>query len=148
MLFYIIIFPNSHYLGLICSYDNMLLFLPIPVFILSQPMRTTTNFLKFLFIRRTIPCCKYKQFATFHIPYFLHRFLHLKGNMTDNHNRIVPWHMWKNPLTHLPLDKRDAVSQTIFSNAFSWMESFISWLKFHWNWFLMVKLTITQHWIR
>ena len=36
-------------------------------------------------------------------------------------------------LTHLPLDKMSAVSQTIFSDAFSWMKSLVFWLKFHWS---------------
>ena len=35
-----------------------------------------------------------------------------------------------------------AISQTIFSDAFSWMKSFVFWSKFHW-----VQLTITQHWL-
>ena len=39
-------------------------------------------------------------------------------------------------LTHLPLDKMAAISQTIFSGAFSWMKSFIFWLKFHWSLFI------------
>ena len=51
-------------------------------------------------------------------------------------------------LTHLPLDKMDAISQTIFSDAFSWMKKFDFWLKFHWSLFLRVQLTITQHWFR
>ena len=41
-------------------------------------------------------------------------------------------------LTHLPLDKMAAVSQTIFSDAFSWMKIFVFGLKFHWNLFLRV----------
>ena len=39
--------------------------------------------------------------------------------------------------THLPLDKMVTVSQKIFSNAFSWMNSFVFWLKFHWSSFLI-----------
>ena len=35
-----------------------------------------------------------------------------------------------------PLDKIAAISQTIFSDAFSWTQSFVFWLKFHWSWFL------------
>ena len=42
-----------------------------------------------------------------------------------------------------PLDKMDAKSQTVFSDAFSCMKSFIFWLKFHWNLFIRVRLTIT-----
>ena len=51
-------------------------------------------------------------------------------------------------LTHLPLDKLDAISQTILSYAFSWMKSFVFWLKFHWIFSLRFQLTITHHWIR
>ena len=43
--------------------------------------------------------------------------------------------------THLHLDKMAAFSQTIFSDAFSWMKSFVFWLKFHWSLFLRVQLT-------
>ena len=43
-----------------------------------------------------------------------------------------------NVLTHLHLDKMDAISQTIFSDAFSWMKSFVFWLKFHWSLLLRV----------
>ena len=48
-------------------------------------------------------------------------------------------------LTHLPLDKMAAISQTMFSDAFSWMKSFVFRLKFHLSLFVRVQLTITQH---
>ena len=51
-------------------------------------------------------------------------------------------------LTNLPMDKMAAISQTIFSDAFSWMKSFVFWLKFHWSLFPSVQLTLTQHWFR
>ena len=38
-------------------------------------------------------------------------------------------------LTHWGRDKMDAISQTIFSNAFSWMKMFQLLLKFHWSLF-------------
>ena len=47
-------------------------------------------------------------------------------------------------LTHLPPDKMTAISQTIFSCAFSWMKSFVLRLKFHWHLFLRVQLIITS----
>ena len=50
--------------------------------------------------------------------------------------------------THLPLDKMAAIWQTIFLDAFSWMKSFVFWLKFHLGLFPRVQLTITQHWFR
>ena len=51
-------------------------------------------------------------------------------------------------LTHLPLDKMASISQTTFSNAFSWMINLILRFKFHWSLFLRVQLIITQHWFR
>ena len=46
-------------------------------------------------------------------------------------------------LTHLPLDKMAAISQTIFSDAFPLIKFFVFLLKFHWSLFLRVQLTIT-----
>ena len=43
-------------------------------------------------------------------------------------------------LTHLSLDQMAAISQTIFSDAFSWMKSFVFRFKFHWSLFLRVQL--------
>ena len=51
-------------------------------------------------------------------------------------------------LTHWSRDKMDAISQTTFSNAFSWMKMFEYRSKFHWSLFLRVQLTISQHWFR
>ena len=51
-------------------------------------------------------------------------------------------------LTHLPLNKMDAISQMTFSNAFSWMNKVPFWRKFHRSLFLRVHLTKTQHWFR
>ena len=51
-------------------------------------------------------------------------------------------------LTHLPLDNMDAISQTTFSNAFLWLKNVAFWFKFCWSLFLIVQLTISQHWIR
>ena len=53
-----------------------------------------------------------------------------------------------NDLTHWGRDKMAAVSQTTFSNAFSWMKIFEFRLKFHWSLFLRVQSTIFQHWFR
>ena len=52
-----------------------------------------------------------------------------------------------NHINSSPPGKMTIISQTIFSDAFSWMKSFIFWLKFHWNLFLRVQLTITQNWL-
>ena len=51
-------------------------------------------------------------------------------------------------LTHWGRDKIDAISQTTFSSAFSWMKMYAFWLKFHWSLFVRVPLTIFQHWFR
>ena len=51
-------------------------------------------------------------------------------------------------LTHWGRDKIAAISQTTFSNAFSWMKMFEFRLKFHWSLFLRVQLIISQHWFR
>ena len=48
-------------------------------------------------------------------------------------------------LTEWDLNKMATISQTTFSNAFSWMKKFGFWLQFHWNVFLRIQLTITQH---
>ena len=42
----------------------------------------------------------------------------------------------------------DAISQTTFWNAFSWMKMFEFRLKFHWGVFLRFQLTLFQHWYR
>ena len=51
-------------------------------------------------------------------------------------------------LTHWGRDKMDAVSQTTLSNAFSWTKILEFRLRFHRSLFLMVQLTIIQHWFR
>ena len=49
-------------------------------------------------------------------------------------------------LTHWGRDKMAAISQTTFSNAFSWMKMFELSLIFHWRLLTRVQLTIYQHW--
>ena len=51
-------------------------------------------------------------------------------------------------LTHPPLDKMAAVSQTTFSSAVSWIGSIVFWFEFHEILFLRVQLATTQHWLR
>ena len=60
----------------------------------------------------------------------------IKGNTEDG---------W---LTHWGRDKMAAISQTSFSNAFSWMKSFEFQILFDWNMLLWVRLTISHHWFR
>ena len=51
-------------------------------------------------------------------------------------------------LTHWGRDEIDAISQTPFSNAFSWMKMNDLRLGFHWSLFLRSELTIFHHWFR
>ena len=51
-------------------------------------------------------------------------------------------------LNHLSLYKMATISQTTFSNAFSWMKSFVFWFEFHWSLFPVIQLTISQDWFR
>ena len=57
-------------------------------------------------------------------------------------------HSYFSGLTHWGRDKMDAILQTIFSNAFSWMKMLQLQLKFHWSLFPRVQLTIFQQWLR
>ena len=81
--------------------------------------------------------------------------LHLASNLTWH--LLICFYWWielgwtylllKFQLTHLPHDKMAAISQMMFSDAFSWMKSFVFCLKFHWSLFLRVQVTIPQHWL-
>ena len=51
-------------------------------------------------------------------------------------------------LTNWGRDKMDAISQTTFSNAFSWMKMHEFRLRFHWSLFQRFELAIFQHWFR
>ena len=56
----------------------------------------------------------------------------------------VHYRMYDSPvpreLTHPPLDKMAAISQTTFSGAFSWMKSLVFWFEFHWILFILVQI--------
>ena len=41
-----------------------------------------------------------------------------------------------------------AILRMAFSNAFTWMKTFEFQIKFHWNMFLGLQLTINQYWFR
>ena len=53
-------------------------------------------------------------------------------------------------LTYWGRDKKAGISQTTFSNVFSWMKMlmFEFLLKFHWSLFPRVQLTVSHHWFR
>ena len=50
---------------------------------------------------------------------------------------VISWEMTN--ITHWGRDKIDAILQTTFSNAISWMKLFEFRLKFHWSLFLKVE---------
>ena len=47
----------------------------------------------------------------------------------------------KHVLTHPSLDRKATISQTTFSNEFTWMKSFILWFNFYWCFFFRAQLT-------
>ena len=56
--------------------------------------------------------------------------------------RIMQWSFCSHSINSSPLYKMAAISQTIISDAFSWMKIFVFWLKFHWSSFLRIQLTM------
>ena len=87
------------------------------------------------------------------------------GNgLMPTRRQAIKWtgHWWPRSLTQLaftgprwavlplppPLDKMAAVSQTIFSYAFSWMKNFAFWFKIHLSLFQMIPLKRTEPWFR
>ena len=93
-------------------------------------------------------------------PVWIIRMIELELNQTQfsQYFELINW-LWNGSfdmlyilvvyiLTHWGRDKMDDISQTTFSNAFSWMKMFEYRLKFHWSLFLGVQLTISQHWFR
>ena len=61
---------------------------------------------------------------------------------------VMVCYVYIDGLTHWGRGKMDAVFQTAFSIAFSWMKMHEFLLRFHWNFFLRAQLTIFQHWFR
>ena len=92
-----------------------------------------------------IKCIIHEQQGVTHINIGLNKYL---NNFSWYFvHTIVPW----TPLGTLSRkcrDKMAAISQTTLSNAFSRMKMLEFLLRFHWNLFLMVQLTIFQHWFR
>ena len=82
-------------------------------------------------------CCKYMTHRWF-VMWLSHWFIAPEGRTTS---------AWFH-LTHRGRDKMDAIAQTRVSSAFSWMKMYEFRLRFHWNSFLRVELTIFQHWFR
>ena len=72
---------------------------------------------------------------------------YIKGTMRTVHASLcfTVVHCW---FTHWGQDKMADISQTTFSNVFSWKKMYEFRLIFHWNLFPMFQLTIFQHWFR
>ena len=71
--------------------------------------------------------------------------MHLNENNVCKMAAILFRHHCVNTLR---LRQMDAIFQTTFSNAFSWMKMYEFWLRFHWSLFPRVKITTFQHWFR
>ena len=56
--------------------------------------------------------------------------------------------LWDGIINSYPLNKMATISQTSYSNAFSWMKICWFWLKFHRSLFPRVQLTISLQWFR
>ena len=84
----------------------------------------------------------------FHPPTLMHFKWQFRILLTYLHFH-TPLHSTRNSsLNTLRPRQMDAISQTTFSNAFSWMKMYEFRLKFHWSLFLRFQLTIFQHWFR
>ena len=75
----------------------------------------------------------------------LMNFIHVFQNCTFQITTIYPRGQWVNTLRPRQMD---AISQTTYSSAFSWMKMFEFRLKFHWSLFPRIQLTIFQQWFR
>ena len=74
----------------------------------------------------------------------------LGGNPPERVSDVKLWHCFfvSLLLTHWGRDKMAAISQTTFSNTFSWLKMYEFRLRFHWSLLLRVQLTIFHHWFR
>ena len=69
----------------------------------------------------------------------------MRGDSTNKNPQVKPV---GEILTHWGRNKMSAISQTTFSNTFSWMKMYDFHLRFHRNLFLRFELTIFQHCFR
>ena len=77
---------------------------------------------------------------------FIASYWHMLISWHDS-NKKKPHHKTRtSQVTDWGRDKMDAISQTSFSNAFSWMKMLEFRLRNHWNLFARFEVTISQHW--
>ena len=67
-----------------------------------------------------------------------------RSTIAYTRHHVAAWRCLNSSSRHI----MTAISQTIFSDTFSWMTNFVLWLEFHWSLFLMLQLTINQRWFR
>ena len=70
------------------------------------------------------------------------------GFISGKHGQYLAAYTKLLALTHWGRDKIDAILQTAFSSAYSWMKMYKFGLKFNCSLFLKVLSTILQHWYR
>ena len=130
------------------SFDVMLLVLhDLLMYSLVIQIYAITVWLEFL----VIPSCIFHNIDTRNKCYFVIEFTYTKSHKSSSQNITQvsqKFYICNRNLTHCGRDKMDAISQTTFSSAFSWMQMLVFRLKFHWSLFLRVHLTIFQHWFR
>ena len=66
----------------------------------------------------------------------IHQIAHHFHLLSQSQNYYLPYGSLESQtmiLTHLPLGKMAAISQTTLSNAFLWMKTFVFWFEFHWS---------------
>ena len=118
----------------------------------SRPSKRKWNLI-YLFIW-VYNCCRWQNYTcctiiTMHIP--RKHYLLLCGDTDSIYyclSKLSLQEAVRQLLTHWGRDEIDAILQTTFSNAFSWIKMFEFRLKFNWNLFPRVQLTITHHWFR
>ena len=70
------------------------------------------------------------------------------GYFISIHDGCSSWESFRDDVNTLRPRQMNAISQTTFSNAFSWVKIFEFRLKFHWSLFPWVQLPIFQQWFR
>ena len=73
---------------------------------------------------------------------YLHHCNSTVWNNCSSNTTPVAFYKCLKQLTHWGWDKRAAIFQNTFSNAFSWMKMYEFRLRFRWSWFPGVPLTI------
>ena len=119
----------------------MLLWISFDFFFLGYKKQTILWAYNFFF--HLLNACGF-GFGSF-LTIFIYIYLGLSAILWHLQPLLIHYH-WRHSINSFPLDKMAAISQTIFSDAFSWMKSFVLLLKFHWSLFSRVQLIINQHW--